>query len=267
MPKDGVSTGSIARAADVLDAVLACGDGASLSDVVERTAFTKTTAHRVLASLQNVDYVVQDPTTRTWRLGTRLGLLARSAAAVDFAGIASRGMRRLAEVTGDTVFLSVPEGPASVCVARQVGAFPIRTLTLDRGDRRPLGVGAGALALYCTMAGPARAAVNRTNAAWLAEYGFDAARLELAKAEYDRRGYALNVGGVVAAMSAVGLPVVTPGGRLVAALAVGAISDRMEPARIEGVVLPALRDEASRLAARLGHHDRSQDQIEEEGGR
>ena len=255
MPKDGQGVGSIARAAEVLDAVLAHPNGASLSDVVARTAFTKTTAHRVLAALHGVHYVVQDPGTLTWRLGSRLGGLARSAAAVDLAGKAGRGMRRLAEVTGDTVFLSVPEGSAAVCVAREVGAYPIRTLTLDRGDRRPLGVGAGALALYCAMPEAVRTAINRTNAAWLAEYGFDAGRLERARVDYDRRGYALNAGGVVAAMSAVGLPVVTGGGRLVAALAVGAINERMSPDRIETVVMPVLREEAARLAARLGHRE------------
>jgi DNA-binding IclR family transcriptional regulator len=251
MPNDEAAVGSIARAARVLDALVDMPEGAALADVVARTSFSKTTAHRVLAALQDVDYVAQDPEARTYRLGARLGALARSAAAIDMAGIAYRGMRRLAEATGDTVFLSVPEGPSAVCVAREVGAYPIRTLTLDRGDRRPLGVGGGALALYCAMPASTRAAVNRANAGWLAEYGFDAERLERAKAEYDRVGYAMNAGGVVAAMSAVGLPVVTAGGRLAAALAVGAINERMDQARLEQVVLPALREEAARLAARL----------------
>lgn len=251
MPKDGAGVGSIARAAEVLDALADATDGASLADVVARTSFSKTTAHRVLAALQDVDFVFQDPATRTWRLASRLGALARSAAAIDLAGIAYRGMRRLAEATGDTVFLSVPEGPAAVCIAREVGAYPIRTLTLDRGDRRPLGVGAGALALYCALPSGVRGAVNRANAAWLAEYGYDADMLEAARAEHDRRGYALNAGGVVSAMSAVGMPVVTRSGRLVAALAVGAINERMSPERIAEVIFPALRDETARLAAGL----------------
>jgi hypothetical protein len=93
MPNDEAAVGSIARAARVLDALVDMPEGAALADVVARTSFSKTTAHRVLAALQDVDYVAQDPEARTYRLGARLGALARSAAAIDMAGIAYRGMR------------------------------------------------------------------------------------------------------------------------------------------------------------------------------
>ena len=251
MPKDMAAVGSIARAARVLSSLAARPDGAALTDIVADTSFTKTTAHRVLASLQEVHYVFQEPASRSYRLGTGLGELARQARMIDMGAMATRGMQRLAQETEDTVFLSVPEGPVAVCVARHVGAYPIRTLTLDRGDRRPLGVGAGALALYCALPEEARAATRRVNRAWLAEYGFDAARLERAVQDWDRRGYALNPGSVVSAMSAVGLPVRTRRGSLVAAMAVGAITERMSEDRIATTILPALREETERLAERM----------------
>jgi DNA-binding IclR family transcriptional regulator len=43
----------------------------------------------------------------------------------------------------------------------------------------------------------------------------------------------------------------TASGRLVAAIAIGAINDRMTQERIETVLIPALRDEANRLSIRL----------------
>lgn len=251
MVTDVAAIGSIARASRVLDALADKHGGASLTDIVTETSFTKTTAHRVLASLQSVNFVFQDPQTRTYRLATRLGELSRRAGMIDVAAMASRGMDRLAEITEDTVFLSVPEGPVSVCVARRVGAYPIRTLTLDRGDRRPLGVGAGALALYCALPEPTRRATAKVNLAWLDEYGFDAGSLELAHSEFRRTGYACNAGAVVSAMSAVGLPIVTRRGRAVAALAVGAINERMSADRIDRIILPALRAEATRLSQRM----------------
>jgi DNA-binding IclR family transcriptional regulator len=52
-------------------------------------------------------------------------------------------------------------------------------------------------------------------------------------------------------MSAVGLPIITASGRLVAAIAIGAINDRMTQERIETVLIPALRNEANRLSDRL----------------
>jgi len=252
--------GSIARAARVLDVLADRPQGAALTDVVSQTAFTKTTAHRVLASLQEINYVFQEPATRTYRLATRLGELSRRASMIDVGAMASRGMDRLAEITEDTVFLSVPEGPVSVCVARRVGAYPIRTLTLDRGDRRPLGVGAGALALYCALPDAARQAASKVNRLWLDEYGFDADRLERSHAAFERTGYARNDGSVVSAMSAIALPILTGPGHAVAALAVGAINERMGDDRIADVILPALREEAKRLAQRMSDWEDTTDQ-------
>jgi DNA-binding IclR family transcriptional regulator len=251
MREDGDRAGSIPRAARVLDALAAAPEGAALSEVVARTALTKTTAHRVLGALAEIRYVVQDPQSRDWRLGPRLADLARAADRIDLAAFACRGMARLAAETEDTVFLSVPEGAASVCVARKIGAYPIRTLTLDRGDRRPLGVGAGALALWCAMPPDRRAVMNRVNAVWLAEYGMGQDAFDAALARFEATGHALNPGLIVPAMSAVGVPVRTAGGRLVAALAVGAIDERMGEARRAEVILPALHREADRLGARL----------------
>lgn len=249
------AVGSIARAAQVLDVLADHPDGAALTEIAGCTALTKSSAHRVLSALQSVEFVTQDPESRAYRLAGRLGELSRRAGMIDVEAEARRGMARLAEATGDTVFLSMPEGPAAVCVARTVGAYPIRTLTLDRGDRRPLGVGAGALALYAAMPAQMRQRICGVNAAWLHEYGFDFKALERFKAEADRRGYAWNGGNVVAAMSAVGLPMVTRKGRLIAALAVGAINERMTDQRLEAVVLPALRAEAARLTKRLSDRE------------
>lgn len=244
--------GSIARAARVLEALSVSPDGCALAELVTKTQFTKTTTFRVLAALQDVNYVVQDPEDRSYRLGTKLAALARRADHFDLASLARRPMRRLALLSEDTVFLSVPEGAAAVCVARQVGPFPIRTLTLDRGDRRPLGVGAGALAIYSSMSDARRTAVNRANANWLADYGTSPEQLEKQRRTIVDCGYALNAGGVVPGMSAIALPLLTRQGHLIGGLAIGAINDRMTAERIETFLLPALRKEADLLSERLG---------------
>ncbi|MEM7045880.1 MAG: IclR family transcriptional regulator [Pseudomonadota bacterium] len=249
--------GSIARAARVLEVLASAGDDCSLSELSERTAFSKTTTHRVLGSLQAVRYVSQDPESRTYRLGIGLAELARLAHAVDLGALAQRGMRRLAALTDDTVFLSVTEGPTAVCIAREVGDFPIRTLTLDRGDRRPLGIGAGSLALYCAMTKERRTVIGRINKDWLRDYGASEETLEAQAVDTKARGYALNRGGVVPGMSAVALPVVTANGEPVAGLAIGAINDRMTDDRIASLLLPALHEEVADLAARINCLDSS----------
>ncbi|MZR21819.1 helix-turn-helix domain-containing protein [Sneathiella chungangensis] len=250
--------GSIARAARVLDVLSLAPDGADLTEIVARSNFTKTTTFRVLASLRDVNYVYQDPASRVYRLGSKLAELARNAERIDVGALAERGMKRLAEMSEDTVFLSVPEGASAICVSRTVGAFPIRTLTLDKGDRRPLGVGAGSLALFCSLPEEQRTAMCRVNQNWLADYGVTEDDLAIAYNFFQSNGYALNKGGVVSGMSAIAVPVVTASGRLVAALAIGAINERMEQARIDDILLPGLRREARRLADRLTAFEKEQ---------
>lgn len=245
-------TGSIARAARVIDVLAHANNGAGLTEIMTQSEFSKTTTFRVLAALQNVKYVFQDPENREYRLGHKFTELARTAARAHIASIAMQSMKRLADRSEDTVFLSIPEGASSICVSRSVGAFPIRTLTLDKGDERPLGVGAGSLALYCSMTDARRSAACRVNRNWLAEYGTSHEELEVKFTDFQSKGYALNRGGVVSGMSALAVPIVTAEGRLVAAMAIGAIDERMDNDRIDKLLLPMLREEATQIALRLG---------------
>ncbi len=244
-------TGSIARAARIIDVLTAAPEGLALNQIVERSEFSKTTAFRVLANMQEVGFIYQDPESRRYLLGHKLAHIAQVATRSNIAGMAGRGMERLAKLSEDTVFLSVPEGAAAICVARATGAFPIRTLTLNIGDRRPLGVGAGALALFCAMGDEKREAVLRVNRNWMAEYGITAKDLQASYDAYAANGYAANIGRIVAGTSAVAVPVITRSNRVVGALALGAIDARMTKTRIETELVPALRKEASLLARRM----------------
>ncbi len=244
-------TGSIPRAARLLDVLAQAPEGMVLADIVACSGFTKTTTFRVLGALIEARLVEQDPLGRSYRLGRKLSDLARQATRADIAAMAVHGCQRLAELSEDTVFLSVPEGALSICVLRKTGAFPVRTLTLDQGDARPLGVGAGSLALYCAMSPARRHAACRVNRAWLAEYGMDEATLEAEQRTFRKLGYALNRGRVVEGTSAVATPVFTPGGDLIAALAIGAIDARMGSERIRELLVPALKREAELLGKRM----------------
>lgn len=243
--------GSIARASRILSALSDAPDGALLHEIVAETGFTKTTTHRVLGALQDVHYVAQEPGNRRYRLAGGLSALARAAGDQDLTAASARAMERLAVMTEDTVFLSTQEGAAAVCLSRVVGPFPIRTLTLDRGDRRPLGIGAGALALYAALDAPARKAVCKANKSWLAEYKADADTLETRVADVETRGYALIQGAVIPGMSAIGAPVRAKNGDAVAALAIGAIDSRMTEERIAKILLPALQREISAIEQQL----------------
>ena len=134
---------------------------------------------------------------------------------------------------------------------RELGAFPIRTLTIDAGDRVPLGVGATAQALYAMTPKSKRLAASEANAAWMEDFNFTPALAEERCVDFHRRGYALNPSTVVAGMAAVGLPILTGSGRLVAAIGIGAINDRMSLDRIKNVLVPLLREEVAVLSEKF----------------
>ncbi len=244
-------TGSIARAARIIDVLTLAPDGLALNQIVERSGFSKTTAFRVLANMQDVGFVFQDPESRLYLLGHKLAQISLTAARSNIAGMAQRGMARLAALSEDTVFLSVPEGATAICVARATGAYPIRTLTLNIGDRRPMGVGAGALALFCALGDAKRISILAANQGWMAEYGITDADISAGFSAYQDTGYAANIGRIVAGTSAVSVPVITATNRVVAALAIGAVDARMTPERITEILMPALTQEATLLARRM----------------
>lgn len=225
--------------------------GWRLSDIAQASGLGKATTHRLLTALTETGLAYQDPKTRRYLLGYELVRLGYLATRFDIAQLARPTLLRLARETGDTVFLSVREGLDALCLERQVGDFPIKTLTLDVGDRRPLGVGAGSLALLAFLPEEEIAELIAGNAARLAAFpGFAPDALRSLVAEARSRGFSFNDGRIVSAMCALGVPVRDPRGAVVAAISVAAIRERMDEARVLRVAA-LLRREASGLRERL----------------
>ncbi len=246
------SVKTIGRAALVLRALAAGSDaGSRLAEVTERVGLGKATVHRLLGALVDVGFAEYDEAERQYRLGYALFSLGATARRFHLVEIARASLARLAAATGDTIYLSIRDGDEALCADRCTGSFPIRTLTLDVGDRRPLGVGAGSLALLA-FEGDAEVArvVNANRGARLRYDGFDDATMDhLVRATRDR-GFAFNDGRIVSAMNAIGVPVRDEDGRVLAALSIAAIRERMEGARLEEC-LGLLKREAAEVAGRL----------------
>ncbi len=91
--------GSIAKAAVVLEALAYHAEGATLAQLVAETELNKTTVFRVLAALQSVRYVFQDPLDRRYRMGEALSALSRKANIIDLTALAQIPLTRLAQMT------------------------------------------------------------------------------------------------------------------------------------------------------------------------
>jgi DNA-binding IclR family transcriptional regulator len=243
---------TIDRAARVLW-VLARGssDGLPLGSIGRLGGFAKGTTHRLLAALVEAGFVFQDPATRRYRLGAGLSLLARIAQQQDVGAAAAPCLERLAEATSDTVYASVREGPTAVCIGREIGSFPIRTLSLEIGVRRPLGVGSGSLALLAFLPDAEIEAILKHNEMRYREFdGYDMAYVREAVDRSRRDGFAYVEGRIIAGMNALGVPVYDSAGTIVAALSLAAITDRVSGDRVADLV-KLLRTEAARLGSAL----------------
>jgi DNA-binding IclR family transcriptional regulator len=243
---------TIDRAARLLRAVATHDEGAMLSAVARQTGFGKGTVHRLLNALIDAGLVFQDHETRLYRLGAGLALLGNAAHRQDFAALAKPFLLRLTEQTQDTIYASVREGGAAVCVAREIGAFPIRTLSLELGHLRPLGVGSGSLALLAFLPEHEIASIIDKNAAWLARYPGHSRKELLAKvADTRRRGFSFVEGMIIPGMNAIGVAILGADRRPVAALSLAAITNRVSGNRV-GQLARMLAREAIELGKAMG---------------
>lgn len=231
---------AVARVAAVLRFLASSGNrGARLSDIADATILAKSTTHRIVQSLLDERLVRRHPRTGLYQLGDDIALLGHSVTtnALEITRIAHPIVQRCADLSGDTAYLSVRSGMESVCVDRCFGPFPIKTLTIDTGSRRPLGVGAGGLALLSAM--PDKE-VNRIMAHILPNLasfpGFAAPVIPKLIAETRARGFSYSDGQIATGVRGMGVAVLNSAHEPVGALSVASISKRMAGKRVDRVV-------------------------------
>ena len=201
-----------------------------LTDIASGSGVNKATALRLLEEMVEEGFVQRDPATKRYALGDEAITLGLAMQGRDHIRDRARpALLRLAELCGDTVLLSTRSGCEAVCIDREFGSFPIRANYLDLGMRRPLGVGAGSMALLAWLPDDEIDAVLELNRTTIAQQ-YPLMSLISIKEEITRsrqRGYAMLVEVVVAQMGGLGVPVFGRDGRPYAALSVAALSDRI----------------------------------------
>lgn len=249
-----MSTQTLDRAIGLLH-LIASGDseGLRLIDLQQRSGLTKPTVHRILDTLRSHGFVDQVVDTRRYRLGNELAVLGWSAArdVHDLRDLCEEEMVALAERSGDTSFLTVRSGAEGVCIDRQSGSYPVKAFTVDVGTRRPLGVGAGGIALLAALDEERAERFMAEAEARLATYpNVDVRSLRGAVKDARERGYAFSEGLVLKGVRGLAVTVGDRDGQVVAALSLAAIDDRMPASRVPELVR-LLNAQARRIEQRL----------------
>lgn len=228
---------AIKRALTLLRAVARTNErGARASALAAEAGLTVATAHRILGVLAQEGFLTHDPYSKLYHLGMELVRLGSAAQEFSLRDQLRPVLDQVALETEDTVFLLIRSGNDAVCIDRVEGSFPIRTLTLEIGSRRPLGVGAGGLALLAYLSDEQIEAVITANARRYASYGgFSVDDIRKGVEETRELGYAPNNGILKPNVVAVGVPVRDVASRIVAAISVAAIPDRLPEERRERV--------------------------------
>lgn len=240
------------RMTRVMEALSQSADaGLRFADIVRETELGKATVHRLLAGLTAYGLVEQDAASGRYFIGMRV-LTWTIAAGKRFglARCAAEALKRLCARTQDTIYLMMRSGNEAICIDRHEGSFPIKTLTLKIGDRRPLGIGAGTLALLAFLPDDEMNRIIALQIEACAQFGVDEIALREMIATARKLGYALVDGKIITGMSAVGVPICRDDGMPIAAVSVAAISSRMRSPRQENIVAN-LREEVARIEADL----------------
>lgn len=237
---DSKDLGTIERALQLMKRLATAGKrGLALTQLASATDLPHSTVHRLLHRLIVERMVVQNESTKRYLLGPlafELGVAA--SASYDLREPCRELLSELAEEVGDTIYLTVRSGADSVCLDRYEGPSPIRVLILNIGSRRPLGLGAGGLAMLAFIPEEEREElIVRLARRAPADGQLPEHELRTAVAACRQQGHSFIRNRVTLGVSAVGVPILDSLDQPVAAISVAAIDDRMSPNRISSLAL------------------------------
>ncbi|MCB2193212.1 MAG: IclR family transcriptional regulator [Deltaproteobacteria bacterium] len=228
---------SIHRAIGLLRAVVANNErGISLAALARECDLHVATARRMLGALEAEGLINYDSVTKLYHLGIELFYFGAAAYQFQMRDRYRHVLERIAQRTEDTAFLLVRSGNDALVIDRVEGAFPIRTLTHEVGQRSPLGMGAGSTALLASLPEKKIRAVIQSNKRRYAQYKNSTTDDVWRLVDHFREhGYSLTGGVFIPEAVGLGRAVHDASGEVVAAISVAAIQQRMDPERREMV--------------------------------
>jgi DNA-binding IclR family transcriptional regulator len=228
--------------------------GVPLGELARVSGRPKPSVHRAVAALVSAGFVEQNPDTHCYRLGLQSQLLGELAGprADPITAAAGDSVTRLAVLSEDTAFLTVRQGSYAPCTRREDGGGQIRNHALAVGDRHPLGIGAGSLAILSDLDDTEIDEVLQLNAPVVQRHypRINEQVLRACVARTREDGYSLNDGLLVPGSWAIGMAVHDAEHRPVAAVSIATIEHRLGRDRREELA-SAMRHEAQLIESAL----------------
>lgn len=239
-PKNDGGVRSIIRAIDVLTLLDAQHPTRSLREIVESTGLPKTTAVRLLGTLESRGLVVRRGEA-TYAPGAALLRWVRLAQSVWEVNAHTREvMRRLVDECGETVNIYIRQDLDRISIAQEEGTATVRSV-VEVGAPMPLTHGATAKVL---LGGAPDSLIDELAAS---HETLDTEALRRQVAAVLETGYGVTHGERELGASAVAAPILHSDGRLIAALSVSGPTSRFTADRLPRYVA-AVSDAADSIS-------------------
>jgi IclR family KDG regulon transcriptional repressor len=243
---------SVSKALSLLDALGAGQAELSLSELAKRTGAHKSSAFRLLSTLEAHGFAEKGPAGRGYRLGWKLVELAgRLLSGYGLRELAAPFMEELAEKSGEIVHLSVLEGSQIVYLDKRGRSQPL-TVATTVGGRSPAHASAMGKVLLAGLPGPElqRTLGSRRLQRFTPTTITDRRRLAGELEAIRRQGFATDDEETFPGIRCVAAPLRDGAGRVLAAISVTAPAQRMD-ARRRSEIRKWVTDTAARIGERI----------------
>lgn len=249
---------SLSKGLAVLEAFKPDKPDLSLSEIARLADITMGSAQRITFTLVSLGYLEKDEVMKTYRVGPRVMGIARSyMQSVDLQRASQLPMQQLAQVTGETVNVSVRSGTDIVYVLRMPNKDSMILPDLWVGSNLPLqytSMGRVLLAHLpeseCELVMRDMAFPFTTNAREVQEDSFRA-DLDLIR----QQGFAVNDRDLRPDLRSVAAPILDSAGNAVAALGIAVRAGHYNLNEIDTKLVPPLLREASAISRNLGYSE------------
>lgn len=244
---------TVVKGLKVLEALARSPGDRTLTDLAVECGMSKSNVHRLLRTLEECGYVRRNPESRTYRATLRLWELGVSIfSRFDLRTYARAHLQKLAEVTEETVHLSVFDGEGVLYLDKVDGIHAVRTY-VNIGDRAPA---------YCSSTGKAMLAylpdeTVRRAAAKLERFTPNTVK-SLAQLRGDlelirQRGYSETSGEYRAGVLGYSTAIRSPSGEVIGAIGVAGPEERMRGRDLDDTI-QAVLTAGNRIETDLGFH-------------
>ena len=256
-PRDVAVIRSVDRAVAILDLLAQEGWRAG-AEVARELGVHRSTALRLLATLERHGLVERDPRTAKYRLGRRLAQLASAVRGeADLRQAGRPVLEDLARTLGETVTLDVLDGDELVPVEQATGSTSVVSVNW-LGTRSPAHCTASGKVIMAFAPVPSRARLLEGPLARLTPNTIvDRAELEAQLIAARAAGYARTFEELEVGLNAVAAPVWSATGEVVAALDVSGPAHRLA-AEGRPELISRTREAAEDLSHRLGYRPRAE---------